>query len=437
MRTPAATAPAGAADTARPLLADPTYRLLWLTGLLYYHVYMGEIVVTGWAVLRLTGSALDVGLAGFSRMLPMLILGLIFGALADRFRGTTVLLLVQGGGALASAALAILFALGRAQLWQVCLAALALGCCWTADFSARRALIAQLQPPDRLSNAMSLETVSMLGSKIAATALGGVLLALGGPGLAYAWQAAVFCAGIVLVATLARRGRIPRQPPPAGIAVLRLVREGWAASVRVPIVRGVLLVTVVMNALVFPYQQIIAVIADQILHVGAVPMGVLAGSDGLGAIVVAGYLSTAARPLRQGPIFLAGATLACALIAALALSPLYPLSLAVQVLLGACMGAFGSLQPALIIGAMAPELRARAMGVLAMAIGVNPAGILLSGALSSAIGPSTTLVALGLAALALNLMIAATNRTLLRGGAGAGEPAPAATGTATAREVRR
>jgi len=71
----------------------------------------------------------------------------------------------------------------------------------------------------------------------------------------------------------------------------------------------VLLVTVVMNLLVFCYQQIIAVIAGQILMVDATRMGVLAGgSTASGAIVVATLLATRNPPGAPGArIFLAGA----------------------------------------------------------------------------------------------------------------------------------
>lgn len=403
------------APPAPGLLAAPAYRRLWVSGLAYYHAYMGEIVIAGWTVLGLTGSPFAVGLVGFCRMLPMLLLGLVLGTLADRIRGHRLLLGVQLGGLLTAALLALLFAAGTPPLPAIYILTGLFGVGWTCDFSARRALIAQMQEPSRLANAMSLETVSMLGSKLAATALGGLLLALDGPRLAYAWLAVVYGAGLVLTLRMQGDGAAIRREPPAAVSVLALVRSGWSAAVRIPIVRAVLLVTVVMNLFVFCYQQIIAVIAGQILQVDASRMGLLAGIDGLGAIAVAAFLTTRRGPLRRGAIFLAGACGAAALVVALGLSRSYPLSLAVQILLGAGSGAFGSMQAALIAGAVPPELRARAMGLLAMAIGVTPFGILLSGALSAAFGPSTTLAALGVVAVALNLAILAGNRGMVRG----------------------
>lgn len=395
------------------VLAVPGYRRLWRTGLLNYHAYWFEIVATGWTVLVLTGSPFAVGLVGFCRALPMLLLGLVLGALADRLRETTLLLAVQVAGALATALLALLFLLGAAPLWAICLLVGLLGCGWACDFSARRALVARLHGAERVANALSLEAMTMQGSKIAATALGGALLALDGPRLAYGWLALVYLAGVG--ATLAVRRHEPPALPAAvaGIPLIDLVRHGWSAAVRAPVVRGVLLVTVAMNVLVFPYQQLIAVIAGDLLAVGAGRMGLLAGADGIGAIVVAGALTMRTRQARYGPVFLMGAAGAGALLLALALSRSFALSLALQIALGACAGAFAAMQPALILGAVEPDQRARAMGMLAMAIGTAPFGIFLAGALGGALGAAPTLAGMAALALALIVGIGASNRALL------------------------
>jgi hypothetical protein len=71
------------------------------------------------------------------------------------------------------------------------------------------------------------------------------------------------------------------------------------------------------------------------------------------------------------------------------------------------------MQPVLILQAVAPEQRARAMGMLAMAIGVAPFGILAAGTASAAGGPSPTLTGMALAALALMAWTLFRNRTLL------------------------
>jgi hypothetical protein len=288
-----------------------------------------------------------------------------------------------------------------------------IGCAWTCDFAARRALIAQIQEPSRISNAMALESVTMLASKIGATALSGWLLAIDGPRLAYGWLAIIYAVGLLATLRLRAVTTDLRGNPPAAVSIITLVRSGWTTAIGIPVVRALLLVTVVMNLCVFCYQQIIAVIAGQILLVDATRMGILAGADGIGAIIAASFLMTRARPLPRGLVFLGGATGAAALIILLGLSRFYALSIVVQIVIGACATGFGAMQATIIAGTIAQEMRARAMGILAMAIGVTPFGILLSGALSTMIGPAHSLIALGIAALILNGLIIARNRSLL------------------------
>jgi hypothetical protein len=86
------------------------------------------------------------------------------------------------------------------------------------------------------------------------------------------------------------------------------------------------------------------------------------------------------------------------------------------------------MQPVLMINNVEPHMRARALGVLAMAIGCSPLGILLSGALSSTIGARATLAGTGALALVLLVLIAVSNRALIRI-----KVAQAATRTSSAR----
>ena len=406
-------APAVATGRGPAFLRLPAYRRLWLSGTLYYMAYWVEIVTTGWVVLQLSGSAFDVGLVGFCRMLPMLALGLFIGALADRVAPTTVLLVAQAIGLIAATTLASLAILGQLSLLPICLLCAVLGCVWASDFPTRRALVAGIVATETTGSAMSLEAMTMQGSKLTATICGGALLALGGPRLAYALLALIYVGGVV--ASVRLRRMAPTGPPARRLPLLRLRSSGFGSVLRLPSVRAALIVTVLMNLLVFPYQQLIPVVARDILSVGPQRMGLLAGADGLGAIVVAGALVLRARRSRSGRYFAGGSLVGAGLVALLGLSHHYPLSVALQILAGAAFGAFSSMQPALIVNAVAPEQRARALGALAMAIGVTPFGILLSGALSSAIGPSLTLTGTTTVAIFLMLTLHLRNRALVGG----------------------
>jgi MFS family permease len=404
------------------VLSAEGYRRLWYTGLLYYQAHWMEITVTGWVVLSITGSPAAVGLVAFFRTLPMLVFGLIFGTLADRFPRLGVLAAIQVTGMLAAAAFAAIFHIGLELLWLICILSTIIGCAWAADFAARRALIAELNTPENTASAMSLEALSLQGGKIFAPVIGGLLLGIASAPVAYVFLSGMFGLGMVALFRLHAAGAVRRITTASTLPLLQLLRTGWSTAVEVPIIRVALIITVLMNLLVFPYQQLIALVAGEILEVGPGRMGVLSGAAGVGSAVVAAYLTFKSRPSTARLYFAGGATLGAIGLVGLAISTSFHLSVGLQLAIGACFGAFGAMQSALIAGAVDPEMRARAMGVLAMAIGTGPIGILLTGTLSSLIGPSWTIG--GLAGVASVLLTATIvrNRALLRGEESAPQP---------------
>ncbi|MCC7022858.1 MAG: MFS transporter [Thermomicrobiales bacterium] len=391
------------------VLSSPIYRRIWLSGIIYYSARWVEIITSGWIVLALTGSPLLVGLTGFFRVLPMLVLGSLFGALADRFTRVNILLGIHAASLLAALILATTFILGGESLAIIYPMIFVLGCGTAADFSARSSLIDEVQDRSLLANTMSLESLSMSGAKITATIVAGFLLSAGGAPLAYGYLALLYAAGLIWLGALKRR--LPARQRGSHTGSLRLISSlysGWASALRLPVVRGVFFVTIIINVLIFPYQQLIAIVAGDILSVGPFWMGVLAGADGIGGILTAAWLTFGSGSRRQGALFVGGATGAAALLIGLALSSVFALSLAIQVAIGICTGLFAAHQAALVLSATPVESRARALGLIATAIGLTPVGMLLIGGLSSAVGAQVAIAAmaaLGLIGLLLVMLL--------------------------------
>lgn len=389
------------------VLASPIYRRLWFSGVIYYSARWVEIITSGWIVLELTGSPFHVGLTGFFRVLPMLVFGSLFGVLADRFRRVTILIGIHAAGLLAALTLATTFTFEAASLWIIYPLIFVLGCGSAADFSTRRTLIDEVQERSLLASTMSLEALSMSGAKITASIFAGLLLAVGGAGLGYAFLAALY--GFGLIWMIALKGRLPagRRSATGSLRVISSLRTGWTDALSIPVVRGVFIVTIIINVLVFPYQQLIAIVAGDILSVGPFWMGVLASADGLGGSLTAGWLAFGSGTRRQGALFVGGSTGAAALLIGLALSPVFALSLVIQLALGICAGLFGVHQAALVLSATPAESRARALGLIATAIGLTPVGMLLIGGMSSVAGAQAaiaTMASLGLIGLLLVLI---------------------------------
>jgi predicted MFS family arabinose efflux permease len=183
----------------------------------------------------------------------------------------------------------------------------------------------------------------------------------------------------------------------------------------------VLAITVLMNALVFPYQQMLPVFARDVLRVGPAPLGLLVGAEGLGAFAASMAIGAGGGRVDHARLF-AGSSLATALLLlAFAWSPWYALSLTLQLAIGAAESGFGTMQSAIVLLAAPERARGRAMGILSACIGAQPLGSLWIGFLASRTGAP---LAMGLdAALAFVLMIPVAIRLVAIGSIGARRPA--------------
>jgi MFS family permease len=160
------------------------------------------------------------------------------------------------------------------------------------------------------------------------------------------------------------------------------------------------LITIAMNLLSFPYANIVPVIARDVLEVGPGLMGILLAAPGLGSVIGAVIVASTVTIARPGRIFVAGSLLTFVGLALFSVSDWYALSLAVLVMMGLGAAGFGTMQASMTMLVAPEDMRGKALGVVSLAIGAGPFGALLIGATASVMGPSV--------ALAVNAAIGAT-----------------------------
>jgi MFS family permease len=398
-------------------LRDPRFRLLWLAGLAASTARWMDLVVLGWLALALTNSPLLVGVAAFCRAAPMMLLGPFAGVVADRFPRGRVMRVVQGANAAVALALAVCFGAGAGGYGLLVALEILLGIAWAVDFPARRTVLVTLVGRERLTNAVSLESVSMQGSKMIGPVLGGLLLARIGPSACYALLALLSLAALAAVRRLERRVALPGTP--GAEPVLAALAAGLEDARAHPAIRRVLVVTVLMNALVFPYQQMLPVFARDVLGVGPGRLGLLVAADGLGAMLGALGLATRRDLGAHARVFAASSVAAAILLVGFAASPWYALSLALQLALGVAESGFGTMQSAIVLLAAPERTRGRAIGILSACIGTQPLGSLWIGLLASRAGAPLAAGLNGALAVALMLPVAIRLATM-----GPGAPRP-------------
>ena len=393
--------------------ANRGYVRLWLANFLLYTSRWMQITLLAWLILDLTDSPFLVALVGFFSSAPMFLLGLVGGVLADRMHRQRLLSLTQGTNVMSSFILTLLLSTGALQVWHAYMAILITGACWALDTPSRRAVIYDLLGLEGVTNAVALDAVGMNASRMCGPALAGGLITLTGVTGGY-----VVITLSSIAWTLLWSLRIPQGPRPERRqqSAWRNLLEGFRFVRENQTIKATLYITVVMNVLLFPYVQMVPIIARDILHVDAALMGVLQASEGLGALVGAVLIASAVRLNYHGRVFLGGSLLALVGLVVFSLSRWYILSLPVLLLLGLGTAGFGAMQSTIILLAAREDMRGRALGVLSLAIGTGPFGSLLMGATASAIHPVFTIrmsALLGIVSLAfiMVLMPGLTERT--------------------------
>jgi MFS family permease len=340
-------------------------------------------VVLGWVVLEMTNSAWHVAIIGAIRWLPLLLFGMLGGAVADRVDRRRLLIGAQTLGLGVSLATAVLLALGVFDFAMAALVTFLLGLQWALDWPTRRALIPDLVGQARTMNAVALEAVSMNLTRIFGPLLAGLLIAYVSPAAAFMVMAGLYAVEIFVlrIMPLSVRGRQVTSGP-----ILRYLVDGLSTLRKSEPIVGVLLISTFMNVLVFPYQQLLPVFARDILHVDAVGLGLLGAAAGIGSLSGALVIASAGHVPRSGLLFWVGSCVMSLSVVGFALSGTFLVALGLVALGGLGQSAFASLQSTIVLSNASDQLRGRAMGALTLAIGSAPLGTLEIGALALVLG---------------------------------------------------
>jgi MFS family permease len=294
-----------------PALRVRDYRLWWLaTMAMGIGMQMLEVAI-GWEVYSQHGSPLDLGWIGLAEFVPMFVLALPAGNLADRVPRKLVL----GGallfGVLIGAGLAAVSASGTRSVLPYLILATAAGVMTALGNPASRAMPPTLVPAEMLPSAMTLRSIAGQSAQVAGPALGGLLYGVS-PVLVY-----LLAAGMCLVAAGCVLSLRPRPAADAAVpaAVAAVAADGGAAGQPAPPPRAlervleglhfvrhtqILLGAILLDLLAVLFGGAVAllpVFARSILHVGPTGLGVLRAAPAVGALI--GALLLTRRPLMR------------------------------------------------------------------------------------------------------------------------------------------
>ncbi|MBM3816076.1 MAG: MFS transporter, partial [Actinobacteria bacterium] len=218
-----------------------------------------QLTATSYLVYRLTGKASDLGYNVAFQFLPMLLLGTWAGSFADRYDRRTIMLCTQILLAVQALVLGVLDLTGNVSLPVVWGLSLFLGVVGAIDNPARRGLITELVPVSQLSNAMSMNTMVMTGSRVFGAALAAVLVGPLGTGWLFVLNGISYAAMIYGIVGLRHSEMVPAVKRPAGGSpvrdVFRYVRSNRRLS-------SMFFVYVVVSTFAFNYSVVFPKLAD-------------------------------------------------------------------------------------------------------------------------------------------------------------------------------
>ena len=385
---------------------SPNYRLLWGTNSAMYVSRWMQMTTLSWFVLEQTDSAFSVGLVGFFGMVPFLVLGIFGGYLADVLDRKLLIAVTQFLNLISAVVMCVLLTFGTVEYWYAYIAIIIPGVGWSLDMPSRRSLIMDIMGPQGLTNGVALDSVGMHTSKMIGPALAGALIAFTGVEGSYILLSIVMSVGCFLFLRVNQPNRPNQLQKSVGTTpginnsdkkrlaneVFSNLSEGFKYAFSNQTIVAVIVITVFMNLLLFPYMQMVTVVSKNILHVGPLLMGILMASDGLGALVGSTLIASRNKMLYHGRFFLYGSILSLIALTVFSMSTWYLLSLPLLLILGIGTSGFGTMQSAIVLLVSRPEIRGRALGVVTLAIGAGPIGSLVVGAVSEWIGPADALL---------------------------------------------
>ena len=393
MRLPAALMP----------LRHPTFRALWLANLVASLGAWMQNTGAGWLMTSLDPNALLVSLVQAATILPVFLLALPAGALADILDRRRFLIGTQSWMLLAATALAALTLAHMIGAWGLLGFTFAIGMGTAMNGPAWGAVIPEVVPREDFVQAIALGGIGFNLARAVGPAIAGFVVLWGGAGLTFTLNAVSFLAVIGVLVLWRRRERRHALPPEH---LLSAIRAGMRFARHTPAMRAAIIRGIAFflpNAA--PWAMLPLVVREQ-LHLGAGTYGMLLGLMGIGGVASGLLLPAMRRQATRGRIVLVSSLVSCGGMGLLAISHHWAPASIGMLLFGIGWVAVGSTTQASAQLVCPPWVRARALALYQLAVnGALAIGSFLWGGLATRTGLEW---ALGAAAISGLVLILAT-----------------------------
>ncbi len=384
-------------------LKHRNFRLFWIGQLISLTGTWMQTTGQAWLVLELTHSAWLLGVVGALQFLPVMLLALFGGVIADRVPKKKLLLFTQSFATLQAIILWLLVFTGTVQLWHILVLALMLGLTNALDMPTRQAFVVEMVGREDLPNAVALNSSLFNMARIVGPGLGGLLIAWLGLAPLFLLNAISFIPVLIGLALINSSKLFSSVKPVvtgalvAKQSTMQSLREGLAYVVKTPSVLLIIVVIGMVSLFGINFNVVLPLFATDVLKVGPVGFGVLSSTIGFGALVSALSLAWGNKTPSIKHMLLA-TIIFCVLEACFALSQIYVLSLVLIAAVGFAQIIFSATANTTLQTVTPSYLNGRVMSVYMLVFaGSVPLGNLFTGGLAHLFGaPISLLVGAGL-----------------------------------------
>jgi len=376
-------------------LTHRTFRLFWLGQLVSLIGTWMQSVAQGWLMHRLTGSAFMLGLLGFAQFLPVMLLTLWAGVVADRMDKRRLITITQTLALVQAVLLASVVSLGVVQPWMVVGLAFAFGMVNAFDLPARQSFLVEMVGKEDLPNAIALNSAAFNSARVLGPAAAGIVMAAAGEAACFWTNAVTYLA---VLAVLLRMNLAPHVADSnSGKSALGTLREGVDYALGQPPIRNLLLLLGVTAGLGFQYMVLLPVYARDILRANEQAYGLMVSAFGLGSLLSAVVMTRQLDRWALRRNLLIGLASSGVGMGVFAWSRVLPLTLAMGFLAGFGLILYVASTNTLLQLTTEDRFRGRIMSLYTfMFIGTAPIGALMSGGIAQRWGApvATTVSAL-------------------------------------------
>lgn len=351
-----------------------------------------------WLVLEITKSGTQLGIITAVQFVPVLVLGLWGGLVADHFSKRTVLIGTTVVSGALSGVLALLVMTHAIQLWMLYVIAAMSGLIMVVDNPARQAFVGEMVGRNRIRNAITLNSMIFNITRVVGPSIAGVAIARFGVGLCFLMNALSFIA-VLISLVMMKADELHVAERRESVASLRHdVAEGVRYALSITKIRTALLMMLIIGAFTYEFSVSYPLFATQVLHGDASTYGVMMAWMGVGSIL--GGLWMAKYPVKQAKMLVPFAALFGGSTLFLAFAHSMSAAALTLVAIGVGSTLFATLGNSTLQVNSSPQMRGRVMSLWTMAFtGVTPIGAPIVGLIGAQLGADTAIAFSGGAAI--------------------------------------